>query len=107
MITISLSYYPLLKIFTLKLQRYFDLTDWFYPKNDLIKLYEQIMFKTFYFEKSIFVEALLDKGSLPKYFQIFLKSFSTSNKSPKAAGFKKKQKKDLVVIRNGNPGGFL
>ena len=75
MITISSSCYSLLKISNLQLQRYFNLSIWFYPKNNIFKLYEQIMFKTFYFEKPIFAEALLDKGEPTQIFSNFYKMF--------------------------------
>ena len=79
-------------------------------KIAIMKHYEQMLFKTFYFSTPIFVELLQVYGRLHEFSQIFIKCLSTPNKFPKTYWFlKRKQKKtekDLNVKGKRSPGGY-
>ena len=67
---------------------------WKISKITILKHYEQLLFKTFYFTTQNFVELLNVMGRLLEYFQNFIKCVSASIKSLKAIGLKGKQKKE-------------
>jgi hypothetical protein len=60
---------------------------WKLLKMTFFKPCEQMMYKTFYFETTKFVEPLHVKGSLLKFSPIFLKRFSALIKSSKVLLF--------------------